>query len=76
MCVHVLCVSGMPNQVLVWVTAHGAHTLVYVDKSLYLGGKLTDWGRSKIDEALYAYAQASLNSAQTCTRPPLVAVAG
>jgi len=71
--VQLVCVTGMPNGVLVWVDRDGPETVVYVDKSLYEGDKLTRDGMIRVSRATSEQcALADLRRA----RPMLYAVAG
>lgn len=73
MCVHMVCVTGMPNDVLVWVDGRGPQTLVLVDESLFRGGELTSDGMIEVNRALTEQQARALFLRE---RPPLRAVAG
>lgn len=76
MCVHVLLATRMPYEVLAWIDSQSCHTLVYADKSLWVGGQLTRAGRAQVDVALSCAGAEPLESARNCTSPPLWATAG
>jgi hypothetical protein len=66
----------MPFGGLVWVDRQPLHTLVYADQSLTCAGELSVEGRAKVDVALSEAGAESLDSAQSCSRPPLWSIAG
>jgi len=73
MYVQMVRVTGMPNNVLVWVADEGPQAVVYVDKSLYEGDDLTSDGMIRVKRA--ACEQRALVEIQH-NRPVLYAVAG
>ncbi|WP_435246309.1 hypothetical protein [Streptomyces sp. NRRL F-5630] len=56
--IRVICATGMPEGVLVWVDPRAAYTVVYADASLYRGGHLTEAGVREIGAALHQEAAA------------------
>lgn len=70
MCVDVVCVAGMPNNVLVWVTEPET---VLVDQSLFHDGELTERGMIQVTRAVTAQM---VEVAATTERQYIHAVAG
>lgn len=56
--IRVICATGMPMGVLVWVDPRAAYTVVYADASLYRDGRLTAAGAGEIEAALQPEAVA------------------
>ncbi|MYR28066.1 MULTISPECIES: hypothetical protein [unclassified Streptomyces] len=54
--IRVICATGMPEGVLVWVDPRAAYTVVYADASLCREGRLTPAGEREIEAALHREA--------------------
>lgn len=70
MCVDVVCVTGMPNNVLVWLIEPG---MALVDQSLFCDGELTSRGMIEVMQAVTAQ---EVEAAAAAERQTFRAVAG